>query len=267
MKSTRKHELQTNELADVLGRLIENARPHAKTLGYAVAALIIAGLVIAILVSRPGKAGGLSAEVFFEAQQRGDTQALRDFLKDYPQAAEVPAAKVLLAGRLVSEVVRGTGEAAGPEGKAKAPGLLAEAKELYEQAGKSATAFEPLAQVGGALATVQQGDVEKGVAALNEVVTKWPQSIAADKARAHIEELAAYKPLKFSDEPLEEEKKPEPKAGEAKEGAAKESPAPKAEPKAPEAKPPETPKAPEPKPAEAPKAPAGEAPPAPAPKG
>jgi hypothetical protein len=29
----------------------------------------------------------------FAAQQRGDTQALRDFLKDYPQAAEVPAAR------------------------------------------------------------------------------------------------------------------------------------------------------------------------------
>jgi hypothetical protein len=121
--------------------------------------------------------------------------------------------------------------------------------------------------VGGALVSVQQGDVEKGVAALNEVVAKWPQSIAADKARAHIEELAAYKPLKFSDEPLEEEKNLEPKTGGTPEGGGKESPAPKAEAKPPEAKPAETPKAPAAKPADAPKAPAGEKAPAPTPKG
>jgi hypothetical protein len=267
MKSTRKHELQTNEWADALGRFIEVAQPHARTIGYIVGAVVVGVLVVTILLSRPGAAVGLSAEVFFSAQQRGDTQALRDFLKDYPQAAEVPAAKVLLADRIVSDVVRGTGDAAGPEGRAKAPGLLAEAKELNEQAGKASTVLEPLAQVGLALITVQQGDVAKGVEVLNEVVKKWPQSIAADKARAHVEELAAYKPLKFSDEPLEEEKNLEPKAGGTPEGGGKESPAPKAEAKPPEAKPAETPKAPAAKPADAPKAPAGEKAPAPAPKG
>jgi tetratricopeptide (TPR) repeat protein len=272
MKSTRKHELQTNELAEAIWGFVEAARPHARLIAYAAAAVLLLVFVFLILPAVRGRAPeGLSAYAFHEAQQ-GDAQSLRDLLKDYPRAPEVPAARLLLANRLVSEVVRGIGDARGSEGKAA--GLLAEAKELYEQAGQSLEALDPLAQVDLALLIVQAGDVEKGVAALQEVARKWPQSIAADKAKAHVEELAGYKPMTFSNEPMEEQEKPETKTGAAPEGAAKESPPPKVEkaapgsPKPPPEKPLEAPKAPPEKPLEAPKAPAGGQTPAPAtPKG
>jgi hypothetical protein len=269
MKSTRKHELQTNELADAIWRLVEAARPHLRLIVYVAAAVLLLVFVFVILPHiRGGGAEGLSAYAFRDAQQRGEAQGLRDFLKDFPQAPEGPAALLLLADRLVAEVVRGTRDVVGPEGKAKAAGLLAEARELYEQAGKSLQALDPLVQVDLAMLTVQAGDVEKGVAALQEIGKKWPDSVAAGKAKAHIEELAGYKPMKFSDEPLEEEKKPETKAGAPTEGAAKEPPPAKAETKPPETKASEAPKTAPEKPAEAPKAPAGgEKPASAAPKG
>jgi hypothetical protein len=228
MKSTRKHELQTNELADFLGRVIEKAKPQARVIAYGAVIVALVVLILVVLPALRGGAGqGLGAQVFQEALESDQTQPLRDFLKRYPDTPQAGVARVLLADRLVSAVVRGTGEAQGTEGKAKAPNLLAEAKELYAQAGKSPS-LEPLTQVCLALLTAQEGDVEKGVASLKEVVAKWPQSIAADKARVHIEELAGYKPVKFSDEPLEEEKKPEPKAGQGKEPPAEAPKAPAA---------------------------------------
>ena len=42
MKSTRKHELQTNALADSLGRALEAAKPHANVIGYAALGLVVA---------------------------------------------------------------------------------------------------------------------------------------------------------------------------------------------------------------------------------
>ena len=256
MKSTRKHELQTNELADWLGRQIEFAKPHARTIAYGAAAVIVIGAGLVYYLSTHGSAQEAAAAAFNNAQGKGDIQALRDFVRENPDAVQVTAAKLLLAERLLSEVVGGIKAAPGEDAKAKAASLLAEARDLDEQVAKSSEKFEPMARVGLALVTVQEGNVEKGTAALQEVVQKWPQSIAAAQAKSHLEMLSGYKPVVFSNEPLEKEK-PEAKTAEAPKG-------PEAKP---ESKPPESPKAPQgepaapaPKPAEAPKA-------APVPKG
>jgi predicted Zn-dependent protease len=112
----------------------------------------------------------------------------------------------------------------GEDSKAKAVSLIAEAKELYGQVAQSSPALEPLARVGLALATIQEGDLDKGRAALEEVTKKWPQSIGAEKARVNIEALAGYKPAQFSNEALDEPKpeaNPEEGKAPAKEPAAK----------------------------------------------
>lgn len=254
MKSQRKHELQTNELADYLGRFIEQAKPHARLIGYGAAgvvALIVLLIVVPAIRGNAPSGADLGAAAFNQAIGSNEAQPLRDFLKDNATAAQAPAARLMLAGRILGEVVAGLKTAPGEDVKAKSAALLTEAKDLYEQAAKSAES-EPAARVGLALVTAQQGDIEKARAALQEVVQKWPQSIAASQARIHSEQLASYQPVAFSDEPLEKtEVKPE--AEPVVKPAAK--PEAKAETK-PEAKP-ETPN-----PAEAPKAPA-----APTPKG
>jgi outer membrane biosynthesis protein TonB len=110
-----------------------------------------------------------------------------------------------------------------------------------------------MARAGLALVAIQEGDLDKGLAALKEVTEKWPGSLGAVKAKATLESLAGYKPIEFSNEPLEEPKPPEEKPAETK---------------PPEAKVPETPKPPEAKPAEAPKpAPPAKDKPAAEPKG
>ena len=277
MKSTRKHELQTNELADFLGRLIERGRPHGRAITYV--ALAVAVLVI-VLVVLPAMRSSASPEVaasaaFLEAQGAGDASALRNFLHGFPNSPQVPIAKMLLADRIVSEVVRGSEMTGAGDIKARAPALLAEARDFYVQAADASPRLAPMARLGQALVTVQQGDLDQGRKALEEIGKAYPGSIAADLAKAHLEELAGYKPVQFSNEAptmptrtsgLPAGAPPPPvigppglKAIPSATGEPKGTPATKVAPKPPEAKPAGTskaePKPPETRPTETPKAP------------
>jgi len=253
MKSQRKHELRSNELADVIDRVVERAKPHARTIGYAATAAVALVVILLVLPAILGRAAPeqSAAGAYAAAQASGEAEPLREFLLAYPKSPAVPAARLLLADRELEEVVRGVEVPKGEDAKAKAKAdaLLADAKDQYTQVAESAATLEPLARVGLALVTIQEGDVEKGRAALREVTTMWPGSAGAEKARVHFDSLTGYKPVEFTNEPLEppEEQKIEVKPAEQKPGAAK----------AAEVKPGE------PKPAEMPSAPKA----APAPKG
>ena len=244
MKSKHKHELQTNELAAYIARIIEWGRPHARLLSYGGAGVLVLIIALVVLPAIKGGAAGRNpaVEAFSEALASGQVQPVRDFLAGYPTSDQAPAAKLILADHLLAEAVRGAQAAPGEDAKANAAKLLAEAKDLYTQIAQSPSAHESLARTGLAMVMIQEGDLDKGLAALKEVTEKWPQELGAQKAKANLEALAGYKPVEFSNEPLEEPKPP-------------------AEAKPPEVKPAEA------APAEAPKpAPATEAKPA-APKG
>jgi len=242
MKSARKHELQTNELADALGRAITWAKPHAQTIALVAAAVIVVAFVLVILPALRGSAGEVASAAFALAQNSGQTQPLRNFIEDYPEAPQTPTARLLLADRLLQETVSTSNPTGDP---------LAEARKRYAEVAESSELLRPLARVGLALVTVQEGDLKKGREGLQEVVSKWPQSIGAEKARSHIEALAGYKPLVFSNEPLEEPK--EPGAGETEKAKPDEGEGAEPEPKQEEGKtepdPPTESKTPETKPA------------------
>lgn len=215
MKSQRRHELQTNELADSIGHLIERAKAHARPLAYGgvfVVAVIVL-LVVYPMVKR-GEQGGVAAQ-FAGALYSGDVNMMRDFVMDFPDAKQAPLARLTLADRLLGQAVRGVdvGEG-GEDAKAKAARYLAEAKELYNGVAKAFPEHEGLARVGLALVTIQEGDIAQGTAVLDGIGKTWPNSAAAAKAKVHLQALAGYKPVEFSNAPLEEEKPPEVKEGE-----------------------------------------------------
>jgi hypothetical protein len=227
MKSKHKHELQTNELAQALGRLVEWAKPHGRMIGYGAVAVLVLIIVLIVLPAIRGSAAGRNpaAEAFADALSSGQIQPVRDFLADYSKSEQITVARLILADRLLAEVVRGVQVGAGEDAKAKAAKILAEAKDLYTQIAQSAPDRESMARTGLALVTIQEGDLDKGRAALAEIVSKWPGSLGAQKAKANLEALANYKPIEFSDEPLEEPKPPEAKPAEATAPAAAPAPA------------------------------------------
>jgi len=254
MKSQRRHELQTNELADALGRLITQARPHANAIAIGAALVVIAIIVLVWIPSMRSRAEAAAETAFALAIQAPGPEPLQHFLEQYPDAEPSPAARLALADRLLVTVAAGTGE---ETDAAKSEAQLTEAEDLYEKVAAADPKLVPLARAGLALVVLQRGDLDKGRTLLKEVVETWPDSVAATKAKVHLGLLADYKPVAFSDEPLETPPAP---AGETPpaEAPKTESPEPPAAetPPAPKAEPPETPKPP----TEAPAAPPAEKP-------
>jgi hypothetical protein len=251
MKSKKRHEMETNELAASLMRLYEQAQTHQRAiLGVAIVVVVILGLIVVYPMVRSSKQGSVQA-AFATAEGSVDADAVRDFIAKYPDAPQAPLARLTLADRLLAEVVRGLKVATGEDPKAKAARFLAEAKDLYNEAAAKSPTLAPVAKVGLALIDIQEGGIDKGTAELQEVVAKWPDSLASAMAKTHLEALAGYKPVPFSNEPLEETKEPAAKSGEPKEGQIKTPPAkapemtgpePKAKEKKPDTPPPAKPK-------------------------
>ena len=215
MRSTRRHELQTNELADVIGQMIAQAKPHARLIGYSAAVAILLVVVFLVVPALRGTAGvsDVAAASFATAMASATDGPLKDFLRDFPDAKQVPAVMIELADRLFMESVRRTDNADKAITEAEADAKLAEAKTLYTQAVATSKTDEPLARAKLGLVAVEEGDINKGKAALEEVAKKWPDSEAAVLARLHLDRLKNYQPIEFSDEPLESEKKGEEQGG------------------------------------------------------
>jgi len=206
MKSRRKHELQTNELADWIGRVILRLKPHARILGWGALVVLLAVFVFFVLPIIKGGYGAeaVSAAVFNRAQRSFEAEPLREFLRTYSDSPQAPTARLMLADRVLRESAAGSvgGESADPQ--AKRERQLAEARDLYARVDESDGVGRPMARVGLALVLLEEGRLDEGRAALEDVRKAWPQSVAAAKAQAHLEALAGYEPIAFSEEPLTE---------------------------------------------------------------
>ncbi|MGB2796151.1 MAG: hypothetical protein WBD44_02670 [Phycisphaerae bacterium] len=233
MKSKRKHDLQTNELADWIGRVILRLKPHGRILGWGALVVLLAVFVFFVLPKIGGGYGAeaVSAAVFNRAQRSFEAEPLREFLRTYSDSPQVPTARLMLADRVLRESASGVAAGEGADRQAKREKQLAEARDLYAKVAESDGVGRPMARVGLALVLLEEGRLDEGWAALEEVRKEWPQSVAAVKAKAHLEALAGYEPIAFSEEPLEKPEKPK-EPGEGG-GAAKPG-----EPKAPETGPP-----------------------------
>jgi hypothetical protein len=200
MKSKHKHELQTNVLADTLGQLYVKAQPHATTIGYVALGGLIVVLAVILLVLPAltgGSKGSVASDAFAKARAASTVDGMKAFLAEYASAPEAPAARLLLADRLLNEAVRSASATS-------AVASLAEAKKEYEQVLPMSASLAPLAKVGLAMVTIQEGDLEKGRAALQEIVKANPSSVAAAKAQVNLAMLADYKAVQFSAEPPDE---------------------------------------------------------------
>ncbi len=205
MKSRRRHELQTNELADALGRAIAWAKPRGRQIEIVLACILVVVLVL-VLVPGPWKGsdrGETAAWAFAQATRPGtDPEAVRGFLDAHPDAPQAPAAKIALAHRLVADVVDGSEPGEEPPTEVQIEVDLAEAEAMCQQARDASEAYRPMAEFLLGLIAIQRGDLDEGREALRRVAQVWPDSVAAAGARAHLEELATYEPEPFSTEPL-----------------------------------------------------------------
>lgn len=103
MKSERRHELQQNELADILGRFIKKAEPYAPVVLTAIIALVIAGLAFSYFQSRAATQRSDATLLYLLNSGQGDPAALGDIAASYPDTKAAQLAKLSQADAYLSQ--------------------------------------------------------------------------------------------------------------------------------------------------------------------
>ena len=194
MTSRRRPERHPHDLPEALAHLVERVRPHARTVAVIAGVAIIGVVVLVWLPIMRSRAAANAAYAFNAAVRAGGPEALRTFLDGYPDADQGSTARLLLADRLLRTVAAGHVE---PD---DAEATLDEAEAFYTQVAKASKDLEPMARTGLALVTLQRGDLDEGRKALEQVTDEWPQSVAAARAKAHLEVLAEEAPPESGEE-------------------------------------------------------------------
>lgn len=211
MKGEERHKLQTNELADWLGQVVQRAKPYAKV------ALIGLTAVVALWAgwvwwhSRQSQTSAAASRALFAALSKGDAGALDDLAEQYRGTAVADLAALAAGDMYLQE---GCDELF--RSKSIAIQQLRKSLEHYRQVQQLAT--EPLtlaratfglARAYEALAATRegQGELDRAVEAYEAVLTRWPNSPYAIQAKERVaalklpqtkafyDKLAQYEPL------------------------------------------------------------------------
>lgn len=179
MKTERRHELQTNWLADWIGVHTEKVKPHAKTL-IGIAVVAVAGMFAIALVR--GQSEGRQAAAwtqYFSAAEMSDVEGLRDVAARY-QGTEAAA----WALESAADIEAATGARNLYFDREAAQEHLILAKEAYLQALEASKEVMLLQRAHMGLAQVyeslNQFDEAKSEYAL--VVARWADSAMAKEA-------------------------------------------------------------------------------------
>ncbi len=211
MKTERRHELETNVLADSLGHLADAERPYGKTVLAAVIAVIVA-LLAWTYISSQNKTREIDGwNGYFQAVNNRDEQMLQDVTEQFSGTKVAQWARLTLGDwRLDNGTNRLLAD------RKIASDQLREASETYQalllQTNEST--IQQRATFGLARAREALGDLDKARADYQSLAEKWPDSpfaAVSKKRAAELEKLptkqfydwlAAYEPPRsLSNEP------------------------------------------------------------------
>lgn len=196
MKTARRHELQTNTLADWLGESLENAKPYAKmALGIVLAAIVLIAfyLVMSRRSAKEEERGWNRYFAAFDSQEPGD---LDDVAKEFIGTPISNWANLALADRKFAE---GTNDLFSD--RAKANEALAAAVTHYREAGKGT---DPLLQQRATFGLArcyesQTGQLDAARKEYQQVIDRWPDSTFADMAKSRLADIDRNSTKEFYD--------------------------------------------------------------------
>ena len=196
MKSERRHELETNDLADWLGHASTTVQPYFKTVLAAVLLLIAVLVGRSMLASSSQRQNNESWSAFFASRTLQSADAMRDVAKQFPRAKATPWA-LQLAGEF--------GLREGIEklliDRDKAKEILKQSADDYSLAIQKATdqAVQKRASLGLAQVYETLGDFEQATTQYQKVVANWPGDPIADLAQRRADFIARKDTLAFAD--------------------------------------------------------------------
>jgi len=202
MRAERRHKLETNQLADWVGRSAETARPFWP---WVIAALGVLAVVVVgwnLWTARANAAQVRSWQEFLGARAKmtqalatsntADADEFLEIASRYPDSSVTPWAKLYAA-----DVYYHNGMAELFKNRDAATAMLARAQRTYEEVSKSSVARGPLigswAMRGEAGSLEAQGKVPQAIEKYQEVEKRWPTpgTDTPDYRRSLIGEAAA----------------------------------------------------------------------------
>lgn len=199
MKTERRHELQTNVLADTLGHAVDSVRPYSQiAIGAVLAVLVVIGVVKYLSVrSQEGvvDAWNLYLQASTAGGQTGDEELAR-LIEQYPGTAAAQWSHLQLADQALSE---GIGQLFQNRGEANEK--LRKADQHYQAVQQQAK--EPLlrerAVLGLARVYESQGNLEKAQQEYELLLKEWPNGAYAITARDRVKDLKQKSTKEFYD--------------------------------------------------------------------
>lgn len=186
MNSERRHELQQNALADMLGGQIKKIEPYTKLIAVGVAIAVFGGLAIGFY--RSAEVGARSDATLELLQNSGtvDPDALASVGDRYADTGAGALAKLLQADALLSDGIAGLFN-----DREAAAGQLDEALKQYTLVAQTSkdTLLQSRANFGVARTLESKGEIDKAVSAYNRVIELGESDAIATAARNRIDHL------------------------------------------------------------------------------
>ncbi|HBJ35405.1 MAG TPA: hypothetical protein DDZ51_11770 [Planctomycetaceae bacterium] len=186
MNSERRHELQQNALADMLGGQIKKIEPYSKLIAVGVAIAVFAGLAFGFY--RSAVTGTRSDATLELLQNSGssDPEALAAVGDRYADTGAGALAKLLQA-----DVLLATGVSGLFNDREAAQGQLDEALKQYRLVAETSkdNLLRSRANFGVARTFESKGEIEKAVSAYNRVIEIGESDAIATAARNRIDHL------------------------------------------------------------------------------
>lgn len=186
MNSERRHELQQNALADILGGQIKKIEPYTKLIAVGVAIAVFGGLAFGFY--RSSEVGSRSDATLELLQNSGssDPEALAAVGDRYADTSAGALAKLLQA-----DVLLATGISGLFNDREAAQGQLDEALKQYTLVAETSkdTLLRSRANFGVARTLESQGEIDKAISAYNSVIEIGESDAIATAARNRINHL------------------------------------------------------------------------------
>jgi hypothetical protein len=190
MKAEHRKELQTNALADHLGRFIQNIGTNPGPLAWYLLGAVV--LVIALYYGwryfSTTSAKGRSTQ-WVLLDEATNTDDLNRIIQDHPGSSAARTARFLKARKLMQE---GQSQLYYPLGRTQALANIDEAGQLYQKLVDESKDMPVLAQealMGTATAHVIKGEYDQAIAAYKDLAKRYPKSFQGEQAEKLAKQL------------------------------------------------------------------------------
>lgn len=195
MKTARRHELQTNTLADWTGKALDDARPYGKMIAGTLLALVVLVVAYVVVSQRSQRGQEQSWNAYFQALNSENPADLEAVVQAYPNDSAGRWAALMLADRQLAD---GLSQLLADQ--AAATQALRDALDNYGRAAEDPDdTIRQRAHLGLAKAHESLRELDEAREEYQSLLDRWPEGIFASVATSRLADLETKSTKEFYD--------------------------------------------------------------------